>query len=216
MSEHPSDHDLWTGAAHAHVTGCHACSQRLHRVQRQQHDVREALQVLAGPVALPPQLDARLHAALAQQAAERPAIVVSLPQHRQRRWLAAAGVAAAAVVVAGVLVPPWLRDQAPRTDAVDGAVTEMAPDAGSGDLTVAPLPDDLQRLAQSLPDAGDDACGSTLAGEVGGRVWASAEPAAADREGVLVVVEGPDGRTGWWLPGCDAGAAQAWGSSSLP
>jgi hypothetical protein len=232
MSEHPSDHDLWAGAAAAHVDTCEACRRRLRVVQQQQHEVSAALQALAGPVPLPANVEQRMHATVTQQVAERDGAVVRLAAPRRGRWLAGAGIAAAAVVVAGVMLPPLLRDQGLGADTTGrtagGAAEEAAPEAGAGEaggadgdaagsgvLTVSPLPTDLQRAARALPTDATSTCGAVLADEVGGEVQASAQPAAPDREGVLVVVDGPDGRTAWWLPACDAGTAQAWGSSPL-
>jgi anti-sigma factor RsiW len=221
MTSHPSDLELWVGAAEQHLSTCARCAARLETVSAQQRDTSQRLAAaLGGPVDPPPEVERRLAEALA---ADR---VFALPARRWGRWVAGAGVAAAAVVVVGLVVPQVLGDQLRSVGSYVSAPEVSADDQAGGGAALAPqeadapppLPPDLRTSAQGLvtgPQApGVDGCGSALAAELQGQVLATGP--AGDREGVLVVIRTGEGTGAWWLPSCEAGAAAAFGNSSLP
>lgn len=233
---HPSDEQLWDSTdtdVLAHVDGCDACRRRRRALDEQQRGVTARLADVAGPVPVPTEVRQRITRVLAEESAHR----VVVPLHRRSRPLLVAAAAAAVVVGVGLVVPQ-LRggtqtadDQAvvAAEDSTGGAggdtagsgADRAAPEAGA-DLAETPgpapaartLPADLLAAAQQLT-GGDTACGTSLAAELGATVVGSREPAATDRGGVLVVVQDAGGRSGWWLPTCQASVADAFGASAL-
>lgn len=233
---HPSDEQLWDSTdadVLAHVDGCDACRRRRRALDEQQRGVTARLAEVAGPVPVPTEVRQRITRVLAEESAHR----VVVPLHRRSRPLLVAAAAAAVVVGVGLVVPQLrggtqtVDDQAvvAAEDSTGGAggdtagsgADRAAPEAGA-DLAETPgpapaptLPADLLAAAQQLT-GGDTACGTSLAAELGATVVGSQEPAAADRGGVLVVVQDAGGRSGWWLPTCQASVADAFGASALP
>ncbi len=223
MTSHPSDLELWVGAAPQHLSTCERCAARLESVTAQQHATsRRLAAALGGPVDLPAEVERRVARALAGQR------VVDLPTRRRWwRWVAGAGVAAATVVVAGLVVPQVLGDRltsvgssvsAPEMSAAERDAAGGAPLTPQDAQDPPPLPADVRAAAPGLLAGGAAAsepdCGARLAAELQGEVVATGP--AAEREGVLVVVSTDDGRRAWWLPSCEAGAAAALGASGLP
>jgi anti-sigma factor RsiW len=222
MTSHPSDLELWVGAAEQHLSTCERCAVRLTTVAAQQQATSERLAAaLGGPVALPPEVERRVAQALA---GER---VVALPTRpRWGRWVAGAGVAAAAVVVAGLVVPQVLGGAPLTQSGAPVSAPEMSDaDGGAAGAPLAPaergappLPGDVREAAEQLVGGpageGGSGCGAALAAELQGQVVATGP--AAGREGVLVVVSTGSGTRAWWMPSCEATSTAALGVSSLP
>jgi hypothetical protein len=251
---HPPDHDLWLGMdadAQQHRASCAVCAGRLRDLEEQQAKVRHLLAPLAGPVPVPPEVADPLHRTITELVASQGGTLVALPPPAdatrvrapsRRGWLAAAGVAAVAVLGAGLVLPQvWTGgdDATVQVERLGEAGTQADSDAGpeaGGELP--PLPQDVLAAAQALAGAGTDAgtgsgtgefsgesapgdgaasepaCGASVASAVDGVVLATAE-APGGREGVLVLVSTSQGSTAWWLPGCDSSAEQALGAAPL-
>jgi hypothetical protein len=223
MTSHPSDLELWVGAAARHLSTCERCTARLEAVSAQQRDTSERLAAaLGGPLDLPPEVERRVAEALAGQR------VVALPTRpRWGRFVAGAGVAAAAVVVAGVVVPQVLGGgeltevgssvSTPEMSGADRDAAGGAPLAPQG-AEAPPLPADVRaaaaQLVADLPLSSASACGAALAEELQGQVVATGP--AGEREGVLVVVSTAEGTRAWWLPTCAATVTSALGTAALP
>ena len=229
LGVHPPDAQLWDGTDPAvldHLDRCAVCRSRRRTLQAAQSAAAERLAEVAGPVPMPPDVQRRISRALAQESARRS---VTPLRRRSRPWLAAAAAAAAVVVGVGVVVPRLAGDRASDEQAVaEGAagaarseagtdLAEQPPPAEQAPDAAAPgLPADLVAAAQQATISGDRACGTSLAAALGATVVGARDPAAAERPGVLVVLDEDGQRWAWWLPACDALPEQALGWGRLP
>lgn len=161
------------------------------------------------------------------------------------RWLVAASAVAVLVLGGSALLPLLWPDGAGDDGVVTAESAPSQPrQESSGDaevgIRVPPVPGDLlargEALARDVIDApaddtaddtadeavaggqsavGPTTCGAALAQATASVVVASADLAAAEGGGVLVVTQTPSGSDLWWLPDCDAGVEQALGLSAL-
>lgn len=212
-----------------------------------EHDAVPPWLAAEGPeVPMPPDVQTRVQAALADEAARRAAadesMVVPVPPQRAGRWLAAASVAALAVIGAAIVVPLLGGgdgdDSAASGTSIDSVESDTLGSSESGEAawTESDSEEVPQRGVDSdtgaptelalVPDSvltilDDDAALAAPEGcgaNLAAKVDAQVREAVLvpDGGGVLVVLAEPGADAAWWLSSCSALPEQALGRSVVP
>ena len=200
-----------------------------------------------GPeVPMPPDVQKRVQAALADEAASRAgadeSVVVPLPPRRAARWLAAASVAGLVVIGSAIVVPLLGGDDGDDSAASGTSIDNVESDAlGSNESgeaawtesdseevpqrgvdSDADAPTELALVPESvlaiLDDAAAVAAPEGCGANLAAKVDAQVQEAVLvpDAAGVLVVLAEPGADAAWWLSSCSALPEQALGRSVVP
>jgi hypothetical protein len=229
-------------AAERHLVGCATCRAQRAALS----DVSAELRAAAWRDPIPADVATRVEAALQREggASREPAVAAARSTRRRPAWLprVAGAVAALSVVVAGVgyVAGTAANDGSPQGDR--SAAESMAePDAGAPAQDAAAAESAVATATRELAASGAAAppspaapesgaaeqqgrqnftasCGQLLAQELGRALVAATPYTYAGRDAILIVVSGPSAElvTGYVLPYCEAGAADAYVSVDVP
>jgi hypothetical protein len=220
-----------------HLAGCATC--RANRTALS--DVSAELRAAAWRDPIPADVATRVEAALDREAtAAREPTVVAVQGRRRPAWLPRlVGSVAALSVVAGVAyLGSVARDNGSEQGGGSAAESVAEPeaaapaeDAAADQAEVAAATRDLAASGAAAPAVPDSrgaeqqgrqrftaTCGQPLAEELDRALVAATPYTYAGRDAILIVVSGPSAElvTGYVLPDCEAGAADAYVSVDVP